>query len=594
MTFHPNKIAQRGRFASMGVVLVFAALVGRFFSMQVLQHAQYVLQSDKNRLNEVPLPAPRGIIYDRNGEIIAENMPGYSVSILARDTTSLRAILMRLAKRVDLAPAQIEAVMKRHKRTVPTAVLGDAPFSLVSVLEEHRVDFPGLVIQSTPKRYYPDSSVASAFVGYTSEISEQELADTSRHGYKSGQQIGKNGLEAQYESVLRGTEGSRFVEVDASGRVVRDAGVRAELAAVAAPPLRTNIDMSLQRYIASVFADSLVGAAVVLDPKTGAVLALHSAPGYDPNRFIGGVSHEYYDQLMTDARAPMRNKATQGYYAPGSTWKLATAVMAIEDGVGLDERMKVPCDGGYQLGPRRFHCWNHNGHGPITLKQAIEQSCDVYFYQLGLRLTLSKLVGGGRKMLFGERTGIDLPAEMRSDFPDVPDSVMMAYYKRKFGSDWTSKSVYAESMNMAIGQGANSATVISMARFYTALATDGRVARPHIVGDSVLRTRVFELTGDQMQGLRDALVGVVSVGTAAASSIQGVKFAGKTGSAQNPQDPTKDHGWFVGFAPADDPKIVVAVFLEFGLHGPRAARIARSIVEHYLKKSVTAPVITGD
>ncbi|HYV97829.1 MAG TPA: penicillin-binding protein 2 [Gemmatimonadaceae bacterium] len=603
MTWHPNKVAQRGRYASVALIVLFAALVGRFFSMQVLQHAQYVLQSDKNRLNEVPIPAPRGMIYDRNREIIAENVPGYTVSILAPRADSLRAVLARVGRFVLITPQESAAVVRRHRDAInrPTVLFSDAPFSVVSSLEEHRVDFPGLIIQSTPKRHYPDSTIVGSVVGYTSEISESELADTAYRGYKSGQQIGKEGLEAQYESVLRGAEGSRFVEVDATQRVVRDAGVRAELAPVPGPELVTNIDIRLQRFVANLFADSLIGGVVALEPSTGKVLALYSAPSYDPNRFIGGVSHEYYDKLMKDPRAPMYNKAIRGQYAPGSTWKLATAVIALEQGVvKLDETMPQRCDGGYQLGNRRFRCWEHTGvHGFQTLRGAIATSCDVYFYQLGLRLTLSNLVAGGRKLLFGDRTGIDLPAENRPIFPpmnlaDAPakrDSVMRAYYNRTFGrGNW---SASAEALNVAIGQGANSQTVVSLARFYSALATDGEASRPHIVGDSAERTRVFTLTDEQLTYLRKAMVSVTQGGgTAAASAIQGVEFAGKTGTAQT-VDPTHDHGWFVGFAPASDPKIVVAVLLEFGQHGPRAARIAKSIVEFYLKQAVTAPQVDG-
>ncbi len=595
MSFHPNEIARRGRLASIGLIVLFGALIGRFFSLQVLQHAQYVLASDKNRLNEVPLPAPRGIIYDRAGVIIAENVPGYTVSILAPRVDSLRAILKRLGTRITLTQAQVDAAVARHKQTPnrPTVLFGAAPFDIVSVLEEHRVEYPGLIIQSSPKRYYPDSTAASAFVGFTSEINEAELASDRGRGYKPGQQIGKAGLEVQYDSVLHGTEGSRFVEVDARQRVVRDAGVRAELPPVSGSPLHTNIDMDLQRFVYRLFADSLVGAAVAMEPATGAVLAIHSAPGYDPNRFIGGASQAFLDQLNADPRKPLYNKAIQGVYAPGSTWKLATAIIGLQDSlVKMDDVMPQRCDGGFQFGNRYYRCWNKDGHGRIDLKRAIEQSCDVYFYQLGLRVTLAGLVGGGRKLEFGERTHIDLPGETTSDFPPARPDSMRAYYNKKFPRGWGSGG--GEAMNFAIGQGANAETVIAMARFYTALATDGQAARPMLVGNTPARTRLFQLSDAQMQQVRDAMVGVVQSGTAAAAAIHGVTFAGKTGSAQNAQDVNRDHAWFVGFAPAENPKIVVAVLLEFGLHGPRAALIAKSIVEHYLKTAVSAPVITGD
>ena len=373
----------------------------------------------------------------------------------------------------------------------------------------------------------------------------------------------------------------RFVEVDALGRVVREAGARPELTPMAAPPLPTNIDLDLQKYVYGLFGDSLVGAAVAIEPKSGEVLALHSAPTFDPNRFTGGIPVDYWRSLTTDKRKPLYNKAIQGTYPPGSTWKLATAVMGLELGiVKLDDRMPTPCTGGFQYGNRYFKCHDKRGHGAVSLAQAIEQSCDVYFYQLGLKIGLARLVAGGITLGSHARSGIDLPAEMR---PQFPDSDYKAYFTRKYPGGWNQSA----SLNLSIGQGENSQTVVNMARFYTALATDGQAAQPRVVQGAAQRTRLFTLDSTQMRGIRNALAGVVSRGTAGSAKIQGVVLAGKTGTAQNSQDPNNDHAWFVGFAPADDPKIVVAVMLEFGGHGPRAAKIAARIIEHYLKVSAT-------
>ena len=578
MSFHPNDVARRARNASLVVTGVIAILVSAFFRTQVLEHAQYTLQSEENRLREVPLPAPRGIIYDRNREVIAENVPGYSVSLLAPSVDSLRASLRRLSGTIQLSPDDIDAAVRRFKRAPnrPTVIVADAPFDVVSVLEEHRVEFPGLVIQSAPKRYYPDGAVVAALVGYTGEITERELASSEYQGYKAGQQIGKGGLEKEYESQLRGREGTRFVEVDARGRVVREAGARADLLPQAAEPLYTNVDLDLQRYTAALFGDSLQGGAIAIDPTTGGVLMLYSAPSYDPNRFIGGIPADYWKQLTEDTRHPLYNKVIQGAYPPGSTWKLATAVAALQDGVvTLDDHMPTPCTGGYQYFNRYFRCWDPHGHGSLSLAQAIEKSCDVYFYQLGLKLGLSRLIAGGVSLGFREKTGIDLPGETRPLFPYAVD-----YYNRRYGPRGWSNAV---TLNLAIGQGENSQTVVNMARFYTALATDGMAARPEIARARPDRSRLFRLTPDQMDGLRKALAGVVEAGgTAASAALQGVMLAGKTGSAQNSQDPNRTHAWFVGFAPADNPKIVVAVLLEFGGHGTRAARIASSIIAKYL------------
>ncbi|MBA4070478.1 MAG: penicillin-binding protein 2 [Gemmatimonas sp.] len=589
MSFHPNEMQRRARLASALLFLAFVFLVGSFFRTQVLQHAQYVLQSEENRLREVPLPAPRGVIYDRRGQIIAENLPGYSVSLLAPGVDSLRAALRRLAGTIPMSPEQINQAVRRFRRAPnrPAVIFPDASFDVVSVLEEHRVEFPGLIIQSAPKRYYPDGPAMAAFIGYTGEVNEAELGSTTFRGYKAGQQVGKDGLERQYEHLLRGREGTRFVEVDAHGRVVREAGARQDLLPQAAPPLYTNIDLDLQKFVVALFGDSLIGGIVAMEPKTGAVLALHSAPTFDPNRFIGGIPADYLRALNEDGRRPLYNKAIKGAYAPGSIWKLATAVMAIEAGlVSLDDRMPVACTGGYQYGNRRFKCWNKKGHGNVNLAQAIEVSCDVYFYQLGLKIGLSRLVAGGVALGARERSGIDLPWETRSSFPSAPAT---DYYNRRFGARGWSNAV---SLNLAIGQGENAQTVVNMARFYTALATDGHAAQPRIVRGESQRVQLFQLDDEQMAGVKKALAGVVQRGTAAASQIRGVMLAGKTGTAQNAHDATRDHAWFVGFAPANDAKIVVAVMLEFGGHGSRAARIASRIIEHYLGVQTTQVINT--
>ena len=578
MSFHPNDVARRSRMASLVAAALVGLLLVAFFRTQVLERARYTLKSEENRLREVPLPAPRGIIYDRRGEIIAENVPGYSVSILSPSADSLRAAMKRLTGTIQLTPEQIEIAVRRYRRAPnrPTVILADAPFDVVSVLEEHRIEFPGLIIQSAPKRFYPDSIAVAAFVGFTGEVTESELASPKFVGYKAGQQVGKGGLEKQYESRLRGSEGTRFVEVDARGRVVREAGARQDLEPIAAEPLRTNIDLALQRYVVQIFGDSLQGGVVAMDPQTGAVLALHSAPSFNPNRFVGGIPADYWKELNTDPRKPLFNKAIQGKYPPGSTWKLATSTMALETKtVTLDEHMPTPCTGGYQYFNRYFRCWEHKGHGSLSLAQAIEKSCDVYFYQLGLKLGLERLIAGGVSLSFRERTGIDLPNESRPGFPYA-----LEYYDYRYGPRRWSRAV---TLNLAIGQGENDQTVVNMARFYTALATDGGAARPEIAIGEPQRTKLFRLSQEQMDGLRAAMAGVVSErGTAGGSAIKGVVLAGKTGTAQNSQDPEHDHAWFVGFAPAANPTIVVAVMLEFGEHGSRAARIASSIISQYL------------
>jgi penicillin-binding protein 2 len=521
------------------------------------------------------------VIYDRNKKVIADNVIGYSVSILGQKEDSLRAVLQRLAGTINLTGPQIDQTMRRFRRapTRPTVIIPDASFDVVSVLEEHRTQFPGLIIQSAPRRFYPDGPVVSPFVGYTAEVSESELALPAFAEYKAGQQVGKQGLERQYEAILRGKEGSQFVEVDARGRIVRQAGARQDLIPVEGTPLYTNIDLDLQRYIAKIFGDSLQGGAVALDPQTGAVLALYSAPTWDANRFIGGIPVQYWDSLRNDPRRPLYNKALQGTYPPGSTFKLATTVMGLEQGaVTMKDHMPIPCTGGMQYGTRYFRCWEKRGHGSLSLHEAIAKSCDVYFYQLGLKLGISRMLAGGVQLHMNERAGIDLPEERRPRWPETVE-----YFNRRYGkSGWTQSVV----LNLAIGQGENAQTILNMARFYSALASDGSAAKPEIARLKPERLKMMNLDARALDEVRGALVGVVQGGTASASAIKGVQLAGKTGTAQSgkvdAQGKELDHAWFVGFAPANDPKIVVAVMIEFGGHGTRSAAIASKIIAQYL------------
>jgi penicillin-binding protein 2 len=589
MSHHPNEVLQRARIARSVLALVFVALGSAFFRAQVLRSEEFSLQSETNRLREVPLPGARAIIYDRNGEPIAENIAGYSVSILTPKEDSLRSALRALARVVNIDSAQQERVVRRFRQSParPAVIFNDATFEIVSVLEEHRVQFPGLIIQSAPKRFYPDGPAVAAFVGYTGEVTQQDLLKEQFADYKPGQQVGKGGLEKQYEPRLRGKEGMRFVEVDARNRVVRESGVRPDVIPEAPPPLHTNIDLDLQRYAHEYFGDSLQGALVALEPHTGKVFALYSAPTYDINRFIGGVSSEYYTSLQEDKRKPLYNKATQGRYPPASTWKLATAAIGLEKNiVTMDTHMERPCTGGYFYGGRVYKCWDHKGHGDISLAQAIAKSCDVYFYQLGLKMGLLDLVAGGVKLGFSTKAGIDLSEELTPIFPDGKK-----YFDKKYGvRGWTNTSGMI--LNMSIGQGDNAQTPLNMAKFYTALATDGKASTPRIVDTTVVRTEAISLDPAKLKGLQDALSDVLTRGTAAGAQIKGLTIAGKTGTAQNP--PYPDHAWFVGYAPVEDPKIVVAVMLEYGLHGSAAAKVATKMMERFLKTKLTLTSATPD
>ncbi|MGH7538771.1 MAG: penicillin-binding protein 2 [Gemmatimonadales bacterium] len=551
-----------------------------YFRTQVLGHGKYDLQSESNRLRKITLPAPRGIITDRHGRVVAENVPGYTVSLLPAPEAELRRRLARIAPIVHLDAEEIERVVQRYRRAPyqPALVAADAPFEVISILEEHRLTLPGLVIQSEPKRHYPDSGAVAHLVGIVGEATEQELAGRRERALRPGALIGKDGLERAYDDTLRGADGERFVEVSALGFVVREAGVAQTLQPVAGATLRTTIDLDLQRYVARVFPAGMRGAVVALKPATGEVLALYSAPGYDPNAFVGGVSPEYWRALNVNEAHPLLDRALEARYPPGSTWKLAMAAMALKRGVAtMRTRMPIPCRGGMQYGDRFFRCWRADGHGRLTLEQAIAHSCDVYFYQLGLKLGLTSLLEDGNAMGFRGRTGVDLPGELTPIFPSGTE-----YFDRLYGARrWTS----AVTLNLAIGQGENTQTLLNMVRLYQQLAGDGQSRAPYVVRPTPGPTYDLGLAPEQLAGLRQAMINVVERGTARRARFARLRIAGKTATSQNPHGP--DHGWFIGFGPAERPEIVVGAVIEFARHGDAVAPIVARVIAHYLGADTT-------
>ena len=573
--FHPLLAERRARTVRFVVLGIGVVILGTFFRTQILGYQANALQSQSNRLRPITLPAPRGVIYDRAGRVLADNVPGFTVALLPGPEDSVRATLRRIAPLTGLDSGGVERAIARYRRAPyqPVVVRPDAPLAVVAALEERRLYFPGLLIQTEPKRYYPDSTVAAHLLGYVGEVAESERAQARFASVRLGGLVGKDGLERQYDDSLRGEDGMRFVEVSAMGRMVREVGV-ATLDPVPGAPLRTSVDLALQRFVAAAFPRNRRGAVVALDPATGEVLALYSAPGFDPNAFVGGVDPEYWRQLTEDPARPLLNRAIQARYPPGSTWKLAVAAMGLKRGVvGLRSRMPVPCRGGLQYGNRYFRCWEPRGHGELTLEEAIALSCDVYFYQLGLRLGVTTLLEDAVEWGGRSRTGIDLPGELQPEYPSGRE-----YYDRLYGPQrWTS----AVALNLAIGQGENAQTPINMVRLFQMLAGDGTQRIPHLVrAGRGSRSQPLGLPPEELQGLRRAMISVVEAGTARASRVSALTIGGKTATAQNSHGP--DHGWFIGFAPAEEPRIVVAAIVEFAEHGTAVAPLVTRIIAHYL------------
>ncbi|HKA57583.1 MAG TPA: penicillin-binding protein 2 [Gemmatimonadales bacterium] len=576
-SFHPHLVDRRLAAARFAVWALLGLLVMSFFRTQILGHGKYQLQSETNRLRPIPLPAPRGTIYDRNGRVLAENVPGYTVSLLPGPEDSLRSTLARIASIANIDSVEIERVIQRARRAPyqPALVLGDAPFAVVSALEERRVAIPGLVIQAEPKRFYPDTDVVAHLVGYVGEVTEAERATRRFASVRLGGLVGKDGLEREYDDTLRGSEGVRFVEVSARGQMVREAEAAANLNPVKGTDLHTTIDLELQKFVSQIFPPGQRGALLALNPNTGEVLALFSAPGFDPNAFVGGISAPYWRSLNENPARPLLDRAIQARYPPGSTWKLAVAAMALKRGVaGPRTHMPIPCRGGLQYGNRYFRCWDARGHGDLNLTEAIAQSCDVYFYQLGMSLGVTSLLEDGNAWGFRGRTGIDLPGEIPSEFPTGPE-----YYDRLYGPRrWTS----AVALNLAIGQGENAQTLVQMVRLYQQLASDGRLRTPFVVRQAATTSdnASLDLSADQISWLRRAMIAVVEQGTARGSRLAALTIAGKTGTSQNSHG--ADHGWFIGFAPAEKPEIVVGAIVEFAEHGTRVAPLVARTIARYL------------
>ncbi len=565
---------------TMGFILAVA-----FFRVQVLGSSRYRLQSEENRLRRVVEPAPRGLILDRNGVVLAENVPGYTVSLVVSPPESLRVHLLKVAPILGLGERDLEQIERRYRGSPrqPVVLRRDAPFATVSALEERRVVIPGLVVQAEPKRHYPFGPIAAHVVGYVGEITEEELRRGAVPGGRMGSVVGRDGLERSYDSRLRGRDGFRYVEVDALGRTVRDGDVGSAQPAQPGETIRTTIDIELQRFVAENFPPEARGAVVVMHPVSGEILALYSSPSFDPNAFVGGVDLEPWLELSRSEASPLMNRAIQARYPPASAWKLVVAAVAMRRGiVDMDSRMTVPCRGGLQYYNRYFRCWRISGHGDLTLSEAIQHSCDVYFYQLGLRLGLAGLLQGAGELKFREVSGIDLPGEVAPIFPASTE-----YYNRRYGPrGWTN----AVTLNLAIGQGENAQTLISMVTFYAMLANPSGVAPvPHLVrGRSVPSGRSLGLRAEEIQDLRRALLEVVERGTAAAAHIENLRIAGKTGTAQNPHGP--DHGWFIGFAPAEDPQVVVGAIVEFARHGSLVAPMVNRIIARYLMGLAAPPL----
>ena len=586
---HAHRRRQRATGALAIIAIALGSLAVQFFRVQVFQSNDYVLQSRSNRFRPLPVAAPRGTIFDRNGRVLVDNVPGYVVLVLRESRESTRQTLESLRPYLGLSDERIETLMGQYQRWEPLVVEIDTDFEAVSVLQERREDFPGIVIEMRPKRRYIGGSAASHVLGYVNEITAEELTGPRFTEYEPGMLIGKVGIERQYEERLQGRQGVRYLEVDALGRIVGSLAGIEEDAGDPGEDIHLTLDLELMEWIHSIFPDSLAGAVIALDPVDGGVLALYSAPTFDPNAFVNGLTPAEWAVLESDPETPLFNRAVTGTYPPGSTWKLAAAAIAVDRGVvGPREFMPEPCNGGIFIGDDYRRCWEEEGHGYLDLAGAIANSCNVYFYQLGLRVGLDPLLEEGIRIGFAEQSGIDLPQESSGIFPEGRE-----YWERIFGY----RPQENEVLNLAIGQGPNSQTPLKMAQFYLALARDGTAPTPHLLEnpDPTEDWRLPNMSRESMEVLREGMRGVGSPGGTAylGTALEHWEVLGKTGTSQNPQDTLRPHAWFAGMAGpwGEDPEIVVVALVEFGESGSGvAAPLVSKTADFFLRREHGMPL----
>ena len=582
---------RKDRNSRIFLCLFCVALLGvifRLYYLQVVKVSYYRQISEKNCIKPLPLVAPRGLISDRNGKILVSNFPSYTLLIMPGPVKNIRKTIDQLAsftrwETTNLADKIEDSWPYAYQ---PIRIKRSVDFSTLCVLEERNEDLPGIYYQVELDRKYPSCRWSGHLLGYVSEISLEELRKSDKQRSGLGDLVGKEGLEKRYDDLLKGQKGTRYMEVSATGKILGELEDKEPVMPVPGVNIELTIDLDLQAFAESAFYPYRSGALVAMDPKSGEILAMLSKPGFDSNIFSGILTEKEWERLASDPDRPFLNRAIQGLYPPGSTLKVLTAAAALEEEIIDQKTYLSPCYGFFFYGDRVFRCWQEGGHGKMNVIDALVHSCDVYFYQLGLELGLDKWCWYADRCGLDRRTGIDLPDEKEGLIPSLE------YYHRKFGQQRWIKNLV---INLSIGQGEILLTPLQVATFYCGLVNDGWEYQPRLLkrvvseqratsyGPEVLRRLPF--SSETLEILKKAMAKSVAdpSGTGHLARIQGINVGGKTGTAQNPHG--KDHAWFVGFAPVEDPGIVVAVMIEKGGHGGElAAPLARQVILKYMQK----------
>lgn len=580
--------ASRRRIFSIVIVMVLVVMIGRLYQLQLVYQDEWGRKSRDNSVRTILSEPVRGLIYDRRGRLLVDNRPSYTVTVTPNEFRSEK--LPELADLLNLDEHVLTERIQRARmwsRFVPSKILRDVDYEIIVELEEFRDRYPGIDYVVEAKRHYNSRARMSHVLGYTKEISERELAQRSDI-YRPGDVIGSSGIEASYENVLRGERGLAYVVVNSRGQFVADySDGYKNVPSREGSDLFLTIDAELQRFAEELLGDRS-GSIVAIDPQTGGILALVSKPDYDLSNFSGVTPPDVWAALNADSTRPLFNRAVSSIYPPGSTYKMVLAAAALEDGI-ITERSTATCPGSYRFGNRVYRCHKPEGHGTINVVEAIQQSCNVFFYQLVLNVGFDRWSNYGRLFGFGQRTGIGSRDETAGILPDTD------FYNRIYGvGQWTRGNL----ISLAIGQGEMSVTPLQMAVYAMLLANRGEYHQPHYVShifDSHTRN-IFELPYNTQRVnlsqrtwdlLRRGMNKVVDEdgGTGRGAQIRGISSAGKTGTSQNPHG--EGHAWYIGFAPFDNPQIAVAIVIEnVGFGGRYAAPVAGRLIEHYLQSSV--------
>jgi penicillin-binding protein 2 len=576
-----------------GILFMMLALAAGLWRLQVLRVDDYRLQAEQNRIRKEPVMAARGKLFDREDRLIVDNYPSVSCYLVREQSRNVDDDLPLIARGLDLDLEQLRATLRRYRtRPVyePIPIKQEVTADEQAFIEAHRNELPELETIDVERRLYPRDGFAAHLIGYVGEVSEEDLNNPRYASYEPGDVVGKAGVEETYDQLLRGEDGSRDVVVDSHGREV---GYLRTQHAIPGQDLKLTIDIDLQRTAELALGDAS-GAVVAMDPRNGEILALVSHPSYDPNAFAVRINRADWNLLINNPNHPLMNKAIQDQLAPGSTFKIIMSAAGLQEGVAQD--MHVNCVGGGTFYGRFFHCDKH--HGVLNISQAIPLSCDTFFYTLAQRLGIDTIAKYATGFGLGQKTGIDLPNEMAGVMPSTQWE-MKNFHQRYYPGN---------TISVGIGQGETQVTPLQLARALGGIASDGHFVRPHVVmpeqnlpadfrqaiqesfpgsGD-----KDFPLNPDTWMIITDGMAAATTIGTAAASRIEGIDFAGKTGTAQvvgGGDTHTKGgaktpNSWFVGMVPRRNPEIVIAVLQEHGDWGSLSAHIAAQIVTTYVNK----------